>query len=71
MRLVSLIQVLYHVVRWRVRRPAMRDIMLWHDAEFQILLRELRYAPIRRSGDSKVRIAVYRDPHRRRNRLGL
>jgi hypothetical protein len=52
MKLVSLFQALCHVVPWQVRRPAVRDVTLWHDAEFQIMLRELRYAPIRRSCDS-------------------
>jgi hypothetical protein len=31
-----------------MRRPVTRDVTLLQDAEFQILLRELRYPPIRR-----------------------
>jgi hypothetical protein len=68
MRFLSLLQVLCHVVPWRVRRRVVRDLMLWHDAEFQILLRELRYPPLRRSCDSRVRLALYRDPDRQRTR---
>lgn len=49
MRLGSLFQILCRVVPWQLRRPVPRDAMLWHDAEFQIMLRELRYLPIQRS----------------------
>jgi hypothetical protein len=48
MRPVSLVQALWLVVPWQMRRPVTRDVMLLQDAEFQILLRELRYPPIRR-----------------------
>jgi hypothetical protein len=68
MRLVDLFRLLGKALMWRARRPAARDVALWHDAEFQILQRELRYAPIRRSCDSRARIAVYRNPDRRRRR---
>jgi hypothetical protein len=43
----SLFQVLWQVVPWQLRQPAARDVTLLHDAEFQIMLRELRYPPIR------------------------
>ena len=68
MRLVSLFQAFCHAVPSQVHRPTVEDATLWHDAEFQMMMRELRYPPIRRSRDSRVRIAVYRDPGRHRNR---
>jgi hypothetical protein len=40
---------LFNVVPWQLRRPAVREVTLLHDAELQIMLRELRYASIRRS----------------------
>ena len=54
MRLVSLFQALCHAVPSDVRRPTMEDTTLWHDAEFRIMLSELRYLPIRRSCDSSA-----------------
>jgi hypothetical protein len=48
MRSVSLVQALWLVVPWQMRRPVARDVALFQDAEFQILLRELRYPPVRR-----------------------
>jgi len=46
MKSVSLFDALFHVVPWQMRRPAARDVTLLHDAEFRIMLHELRYPPI-------------------------
>ena len=47
MRPVSLLQALWQVAPWQIRRAGSQDLVLLHDAEFQIMLRELRYPPIR------------------------
>jgi len=57
MSTVDLLQALWHVVAWQIRRPAAHDVRLLDDAEFQIMLRELRYPPIRRSHDTTSRRA--------------
>jgi hypothetical protein len=54
---VSLFQALWLVVPWQMRRPVTRDVTLLQDAEFQILLRELRYPAIRRLDGTSVRSA--------------
>ena len=54
MSTLGLLQALWHVVPWQLRRPAARDVTLLHDAEFQILLRELRYPPIRLSCHARM-----------------
>jgi hypothetical protein len=46
MKSVSLFEALFHVVPWQIRRPVPRDVTLLHDAEFRILLHELRYPPV-------------------------
>jgi hypothetical protein len=53
-RPVSLIQALWQVVPWQIRRPGAQDVTLLHDAEFQIMLRELRYPPIRGLYDASI-----------------
>ena len=45
--LASLLRVLCQVVPWQMCAPAARDVTLFQDAEFQMLLRELRHAPMR------------------------
>jgi hypothetical protein len=45
MRSVSLLEALCHVVPWHIRRPVARDVVLFQDAEFRIMLHELRYPP--------------------------
>ena len=54
-RPVSLLQALWQVVRWQIRRPGAQDVTLLHDAEFQIMLRELRYPPIRGLYDASTK----------------
>jgi hypothetical protein len=58
---VSLFQALWLVVPWQMRRPVTRDVTLLQDAEFQILLRELRYPPIRLLDGTSVRSAASTD----------
>jgi hypothetical protein len=43
------------VVPWQIRRPGAQDVTLLHDAEFQIMLRELRYPPIRGLYDASIK----------------
>jgi hypothetical protein len=43
----NLFGALCHVVPWQTRLPVRRDLSLLQDAEFQILLRGLRYPAIR------------------------
>jgi hypothetical protein len=43
----KLFRALCYVVPWQTRVPVMRDLTLLQDAEFQILLRGLRYPAIR------------------------
>jgi len=63
MRPVSLFQALWQVVPRQMRRPVVRDVT-FQNAEFQILLRELRYPPIRRLDELSVRSNCSRDPDR-------
>ena len=57
MRPVSLLQALWQVVPWPIRRAGSQDVTLLHDAEFQIMLRELRYPPIRGLYDAGIKSA--------------
>jgi hypothetical protein len=68
MRAVSLFQALWRVVPWQIRRPVARDVTLLHDAEFQILLRELRYPPIRQLRDTSSRNVGSTSPDEDRKR---
>lgn len=67
MRPTSLFEALCQLVPWQRRRPATRDATLWHDAEFQILLGELRYRPTRRLYDSSAERRVLSGSRRHRN----
>jgi hypothetical protein len=64
---VSLFQALCHVVPWQLRRPTARDATLWHDAEFQVLLCELRYRPKQGSYDCSADKQVLSQSRERRN----
>jgi hypothetical protein len=61
MRPVSLVQALWLVVPWQMRRPVARDVTLLQDAEFQILLRELRYPPIWRLHGTSMKTTASAD----------
>jgi hypothetical protein len=61
---MSLLDALRHLVPWQIRRPALRDVALLHDAEFQIMLRELRYPPIRHVYDTSSGSAGSRHPEK-------
>ena len=54
MRLVSLFRALSQAMPSRVHRTLVEDATLWQDAEFRIMLSELRYLPVRRWCDSSA-----------------
>jgi hypothetical protein len=68
MRPHSLLEALWQVVPWQTRRPVARDVTLLHDAEFQIMLRELRYPPIRQLRDTSSRNVGSTGPEKDRKR---
>jgi hypothetical protein len=68
MSVVSLFEALWQVVPWQIRPPVARDMTLLQNAEFQILLCELRYPPIRRLYESSVMSMGSTDPDKNRKR---